>query len=391
MGLISVALDGSLENTGLKEKYMPMIKILADSLYRCYAYDFPTTITSEIADFQSKECKVPFPMWYARFFVNPIRKFFRLPDYYVYFYRHHMTDYLYSKKIKDDKSSIIFCSVLNQKMILNAKSAGKIVVVEAGNSEPEREYQKIIREYDKFKIKRRYIYGDSRYKNICKTGLENADWIITISEVSKKTYIDAGYDMNKFKTIYLTGTDFPIRTIPNRGGRKAFISTAFHSFIKGTHRLLLAWRKANINNIPLIIVGRLCDDMKEFIKTYGPFQNVRYVGFQGDLRSWYQDYDAVGVLMSLSEGAVRTTPEMMSFGFPMITSPDATCDIVKDGENGYIIESDNENGLAERLRWFAEDWDRVHAMRANVLMSVSRRTVSDYSCELAQFMLSICN
>ena len=75
MGLISVALDGSLENTGLKEKYMPMIKILADSLYRCYAYDFPTTITSEIAGFQSKECKVSFPMWYARFFVNPIRKF----------------------------------------------------------------------------------------------------------------------------------------------------------------------------------------------------------------------------------------------------------------------------------------------------------------------------
>ena len=95
--------------------------------------------------------------------------------------------------------------------------------------------------------------------------------------------------------------------------------------------------------------------------------------------------------MSLSEGAGRTTPEMMSFGFPMITSPDATCDIVKDGENGYIIESDNEEGLAERLRWFAEDWNRVHAMRANVLMSVSQRTVFDYSCELAQFMLSICN
>ena len=77
--------------------------------------------------------------------------------------------------------------------------------------------------------------------------------------------------------------------------------------------------------------------MKEFIKTYGPFQNVRYVGFQGDLRSWYQDYDAVGVLMSLSEGAGRTTPEMMSFGFPMITSPDATCDIVKDGETAISL------------------------------------------------------
>lgn len=221
MGLISVALDGSLENIGLKEKYMPMIKILADSLYKCYAYEFPTTIMSEIADFQGKECKVPFPMWYARFFVNPIRKIFRLPDYYVYLYEHYMEDYLYSKKIANDRSSIIFCSVLNQKMILNAKSAGKIVVVEAGNSEPEREYQKIIREYDKFKIKKRYIYGDARYKNICKTGLDNADWIITISDVSKKTYIDAGYDMNKFKTIYLTGTDFSIQTIPTGGGRES--------------------------------------------------------------------------------------------------------------------------------------------------------------------------
>ena len=30
------------------------------------------------------------------------------------------------------------------------------------------------------------------------------------------------------------------------------ISTAFHNFIKGTHRLLLAWKAARIKNIPFL-------------------------------------------------------------------------------------------------------------------------------------------
>ena len=138
----------------------------------------------------------------------------------------------------------------------------------------------------------------------------------------------------------------------------------------------------------MVIVGQLCEDMQEFIDKNGPFDNVQFMGYiRGDLADFYKRYDAVGVLMSFSEGAVRTTPELMSFGFPMIVSPDATCDIVKDGYNGFIVNSTDEDRLVERLQYFAADWNRVHSLRDNVLNSIAHRTVKDFSIEVADYLM----
>ena len=93
--------------------------------------------------------------------------------------------------------------------------------------------------------------------------------------------------------------------------------------------------------------------------------------------------------MSLSEGAVRVTPEMMSFGFPMIVSPDATCDLVIDGYNGRIVDPFDGDGLVKALRYFADDWNRVYALRQNVLDSVRKRTTKDFSEELGEYLLSL--
>ena len=235
-----------------------------------------------------------------------------------------------------------------------------------------------------------HIYGDKRYKQTVKASFDLADYIISISEVAENTYRSAGYDMNKFCRILLTGTDFPTQeNIVETGKEKVFITTAFHNFIKGTHRLLLAWKEAQIKDKKLLVVGRLCEDMQEFIKKYGPFENVQFIGQINNLKEWYMQYDAVGVLISLSEGAVRVTPEMMSFGFPMIVSPDATCDIVRDGYNGKIVDPFDQDGLVEVLQYFAGDWNHVYELRGQVLDSVARRTVKDYSLELGAFLKTL--
>ncbi len=327
----------------------------------------------------------------AGFALSPILKWLHLPKYYSFLYNAKMLDYLIANKIASDESDIVLVSPLLPRTIERCKKNGKLVVVEAGNSEPEREHNRIMSEYKEFNIKHKYLYGDARFKNACLKSLELADKIITISKVSHETYVNAGYPEEKLKLIPFTGTDMPLQQYEaNVGKEKAFITTAFHNFIKGTQRLLLAWQKANIKDIPLVVVGRQCEDMQEFVKKYGPFQNVAFKGYvKGSLSDFYKQFDAVGCLFSLSEGAVRTTPELMSFGFPMITSPDATCDLIKEGYNGYIIEPTDVDAITRRLKWFAEDWSRVHALRNNVLGSVERRTMDDYSIELAAYLESL--
>lgn len=380
---ISIAFPLDFNSRGAQNKYAPMIEKIGDRVENVYG----------IRSVKDKNDNKPnmvvtwIPSLVSWHIVKRLQKIFKYPDYYTYLSNVFCFDLIMAKRIARDNSEILFTSPLLKNTVKCAKQAGKIVVVEAGNSEPEREYKRVSEDYLKYKINNKYIYGNPIYNNICKESFENADFIISISKVSLDTYRESGYDLKKFKLISLAGTDFEKQKEIITGRKKrAFITTAFHSFIKGTHRLLLAWRKAEIRDIPLIIVGNLCEDIKQFIDENGPFDNVIFVGPQSNLAEWYLDYDAVGILLSLSEGAGRVVPEMMSFGFPMITSMDASCDLVKNNENGFIVDVFNENDIIDKLRYFAEDWDRVKQMRKTVLQSVSKRTIRDFSIELADFL-----
>lgn len=318
-----------------------------------------------------------------------LAKYFPIPKYYSYLAYMRTIDYVFARRVATDSSLIVYVNPIFHKTAELAKKNNKIVVAFAGNSEPTREYGRIIADYNKFDIRHKYVYANKGFIESRKKTLNLADRIITISEVSRATYLDANYDMSKLKLIPLTGTDFPIQSVETPLGKKrAFISTAFHNFVKGTHRLLLAWQKAQIKDIPLIIVGRIREDLQEFINKYGPFDNVIYAGHQ-NVKEYYNTLDAVGILLSLSEGAGRVTPEMMSFGFPMITSSDATCDLIQDGINGFIVNPFDEASIIDRLRFFAEDWNRVYAIRQNVLNSVKTRTVKDFSEEVADYLISL--
>ncbi len=384
MNEVSVAISAPFGN-----RYLPMIEKLGNHVCFCYGVGFSKKhkYSNEPLE-KMRLTKISSRI--SAFIVKPIIKLFRLPDYYSYLSNVSIFDKLIYKKIAKDESHIVVINPLLCKTAEECKKKGKIVICEAGNSEPNREYKRVTDEYLKFKIKHKYIYGDKRYKERVNRSYNVADKIVTISKLSNQTYIDGGYSLDRLIFISMAGTDYPIQSFQEQDLLpKAFISVSFHNFLKGTHRLLLAWKKADIKDIPLIIAGRISDDIKEFINKYGPFNNVVFLGYVKDLVQFYKSYNAVGVLLSFSEGAVRVTPEMMSFGFPMITSLDASCDIVVDKKNGFIVNTTDEDMVVERLRWFAEDWNRVNEMKNEVLKSVSHRTIKDYSLELGEFLLSL--
>ena len=69
-----------------------------------------------------------------------------------------------------------------------------------------------------------------------------------------------------------------------------------------------------------------------------------------DLPRWYSAADAV-VLPSKSEGLPRVMLEAMACGTPFIgTRISGVVDHIRDGENGFIVDSDDEPALALRLR-----------------------------------------
>ena len=359
---------------------------LGDHLCNWYSMASPK---QKRANYVSSIVLTSFP-YYAWRITNLLIRMHLLPRYYGWWVKQWATDVFISKKVARDESKIVFCLAVHKHTITKCTRKGKTVVIFAANSEPMREHERVMADYELFGIKKRYIYGDLKYESILADMTRMASKMINITEVSQKTFADAGYDMSKSHVILDTGCNYERQyESHNGGGKRAFITTAFHSFVKGTHRLLLAWRKAGIKDIPLYVVGGICEDMDEFIKKYGPFDNVFFEGARYDLKEWYKQFDAVGITLSLSEGSGRVTPEMMTFGFPMIVSKDATCDLVKDGFNGSVVEATNEDEIVNALRYYAEDWTRVIELRANVLKSVGTRTCEEFNIEIADYLISL--
>lgn len=383
---ISVCLTGVFS----KNRQILMLNRLGDRLCRSYSYGFERGHLF-MDEPLNKMYLTKIPRRIAGLIIGKFANLFNYPKYYAYWGGCVIFDRIIAKKVANDESKIVYTTINCPRTIKACKAKGKVVILEAGNSEPKREYSRITMEYDRFGIKKKYIYGDKKYQQTRIDMLQCADMIISISKVSMQTYLDVGMRADKIKLISLTGCPWAVDVNYHPAGKpRAFITTGFHNFIKGTHRLLLAWKKSEIKNIPLVVVGALCEDMQEFIAKYGPFDNVQYLGHcpHSKLKDLYGTYSACGALLSLSEGAGRVTPEMMSFGFPMIVSPDATCDLVEDGVNGYIIDPADEAAIAARLRWFADDWNRVEAMNVDVINSVKSRTMEDYAIEVADYLLS---
>lgn len=361
---------------------------LGDHLCGWYAMAFP----SQMNDNKPKSVVLtttPAFIWKITSFLIKLHV---LPRYYSWWVKQWATDLVVSSKVANDESKIVFCLAVHKRTITKCIKKGKKVVVFAANSEPLRECKRISEDYETFGIKKKYIYGNYKYESLLARMTRKAYKVINITKVSQDTYTDAGYDISKSHIILDTGCNFPRQSVEYDLPRdKAFITTAFHSFIKGTHRLLLAWQKADIKDVKLHVIGGICEDLEEFIEKYGPFENVVFEGARYDLKDWYNRFDGVGITLSLSEGSGRVTPELMTFGFPMIVSKDATCDLVKDGYNGSVVDVKNEDEIIKALRYYADDWTRVSAMRKNVLKSVGTRTSEEFNVEIADYLVSLIN
>ncbi|EHH1219051.1 glycosyltransferase family 4 protein, partial [Vibrio parahaemolyticus] len=223
-----------------------------------------------------------------------------------------------------------------------------------------------------------YIYTSKYAIDEAIKSIELADKIIVLSEESKQSFIRNGVPQEKIKKINLGLNEAYNKSFDDRKPI-AFVSTAKHSYVKGTHKLLLAWRKAEIKDTKLFIVGEVSKDIELFVEQFGPFENVIFTG-KKNIHEFYQDYNFVGILNSLSEGYGRVVVEYMGYGFPVITTPVATCDIVVEGVNGFIVE--NEDMLINALHKTKRDKELYRSMGQSAKDCAEKTLEYNYTSEI---------
>ena len=101
------------------------------------------------------------------------------------------------------------------------------------------------------------------------------------------------------------------------------------------------------------------------IQDYIDDGSIRYLGTTNDVRPYYRDC-SVNVLPSYREGLGLVNAEAGAIGRPSITcNVIGTRDTVKDGYNGFLVESHSVQALYEKVVWLLENPTEISIMGKN--------------------------
>ncbi len=165
-------------------------------------------------------------------------------------------------------------------------------------------------------------------------------------------------------------------------GRLRFLYVGQISLRKGIPLLIQAWKKAQLKDARLELVGiwqlamRKQKELPEGVTYSGPCSRSR-------LREFYQNSD-VFVFPSYFEGYGLVITEALACGVPVLASNATAAPDVLDESCGCVFESGNLDQLVDLLRHYSSVRDRVSLMREparkkaeGITWENYRRSVSD--------------
>ena len=151
--------------------------------------------------------------------------------------------------------------------------------------------------------------------------------------------------------------------------------------VKRTHDVLLALKTLRDNGVDagLCLVGDGPDreSVEERAYDLGIARHCLYLGYQDDVASWYAALDAF-ILPSANEGTPVSAIEALAAGLPVVaTRVGGVADVVRDGEDGYLVEPGDVDAMAAALARLARDPD----LRGRIGASARDRVLARYAVD----------
>jgi glycosyltransferase involved in cell wall biosynthesis len=150
---------------------------------------------------------------------------------------------------------------------------------------------------------------------------------------------------------------------------------------KGIKTLLEACamlKKQGYADYTLLIVGKgdQQEELETFIKEQDFADRVKWVGWvdYGSLGAYFQQAD-IFVFPTFEDVWGMVVPEAMVFGKPILCSKGAaSCELIVEGENGYIFDPSNAKELADKMQILIENPDLIESMGEKSRQLISQKT-----------------
>jgi glycosyltransferase involved in cell wall biosynthesis len=190
------------------------------------------------------------------------------------------------------------------------------------------------------------------------------DRIIVPSEFSYRTFVEFG--LAEKAIIVLPGVDTELFAPSAEAKNRDLFRACFVGRIelaKGMGYLLEAWKRLNLPNAELVLVGEVKPEMKSIFEKFGS-SNIRTTGTMtvGRVAECYRNSDLF-VLPSVNEGLAQVLLEAMSSGLAVVASDRSGAeDCVTDGKEGFVVPARDVERLADAILWCYQHREETRAM-----------------------------
>ena len=225
--------------------------------------------------------------------------------------------------------------------------------------------------------------------------IARADHIVTVSELARQTYLEAGVPAAKVHAVPL-GADLSLfrpdgPEAPPRGGGLVFLFAGATIHRKGFDLLLEAFARvaAEVPAARLRLVGPR-GDSAHLLERY-PSLPVEAAGptDQRGLAVEFRRADCL-VLPSRNDSYAMVVPEALSSGLPAIVSEMVGAkDLIQEGRNGWIVPVEDVHALEDRMRRCVRNPEAVRSMREDCRRSAAAATWEAYHERLAALIRRI--
>jgi glycosyltransferase involved in cell wall biosynthesis len=217
--------------------------------------------------------------------------------------------------------------------------------------------------------------------------VRNSTLVLALTNHMKKTITDFCRDANV--DVLPEGVDYDFfKNYPAKKRRSGTILYVGRlTELKCVDVLLRAFRivQGRVPGAELKIIGdgELADSLRELARQLG-LKNVDFMGNVGrDDVAKSMHESSVLVLPSKSEGFPLVIPEAMASGLPVITTAvKGLPEIVKDGENGYLVPPHDHEQLADRIIRLLGDSGARKRMCANNIKEAEKYSWDDIASGL---------
>lgn len=252
-------------------------------------------------------------------------------------------------------------------LIERARADGAKVLAEMVNTHHSNQRDVYLRECERWGIRPNFSMTEATCRRMDEEG-HRADLILVPGEHVRRSFVANGFADEKIVKIPFGANLAKFFDEPRRqpeatpDGPLRVICVGQIGLRKGQLYLLEAARQLGPKIVELTLVGRVSKDLARRLARYeGGFTHHDHVP-NTELRAMLRRHD-VFVLPSLEEGMAVANCEALATGLCVVTTePSGAGEIIRDGQNGFLIEPGSAEAIAAALLRLHGDRDLVRSV-----------------------------